>query len=336
MKLEVSILCALALLATTVNAKYLINFVRDAKGDMRLVNPNPYSVIDTHLEPFFNAETDTVFRLYTRKNPKEGQILKPNETSSVNSSNFNPQHQTRFLVHGWIQDGNSEMQSLIRNSYLAIGDFNVINVDWGMGAQTINYITARYRVASVGLVISNMIDTLVNGAGISLDTIYVIGHSLGGHVAGVVGKHQNGRINSIIGLDPAGPLFSADNDDVLSEKDAQYVETVFTNAGQLGFYGSLGGANFYANGGSSQPGCGFDLFGSCAHARAWSYFAESVTSSVGFRATRCQSHDDLAAGQCVSSSSDGVTMGGEPSNHGKGVEGFYLICTNSEEPYAKG
>lgn len=35
-------------------------------------------------------------------------------------------------------------------AYLELGEFNVVVADWGLGAQTINYITARNRVGPVG------------------------------------------------------------------------------------------------------------------------------------------------------------------------------------------
>lgn len=265
--------------STTIENR--LNFVRDANGKQHVVNRNPYTVIDAHLEPRFTAESDTVFRLYTRKNPEQEQLLKPNDTRSITSSNFNPLNPTRFLVHGWNQDRQSDILVKVRNSYLSVGAFNVISVDWGKGASTINYITARYLVEPVGSVTSQMIDTLVQTSEVPLDSINVIGHSLGAHIAGVVGKRQNGRLNTIVGLDPAGPLFSSGNSDILKREDAQYVETVGTNVGLLGISTPLGTANFYPNGGMIQPGCGFDLFGACAHARSWQYFAESISGSLG-------------------------------------------------------
>ncbi|XP_062555876.1 pancreatic triacylglycerol lipase-like [Armigeres subalbatus] len=324
----------LALAANTISVGY--NFVRDVNGKPHMINPNPYSVIDAHLEPRFTAEADIFFRLYTRKNPERDQLLKPNETSSILGSNFNPAHPIRFLIHGWNQNGESDTIINIRDSYLSVGEFNVITVDWGLGAKTINYITARNLVGPVGNVTSRLIDTLLQSTDILRKQIYVIGHSLGAHIAGVVGKHQHGQLNTIVGLDPAGPLFSVGNSDILMRADAQYVETLCTNAGLLGFYKPLGDANFYPNGGHSQPGCGVDLIGWCAHARSWIYFAESVTNSLGFQATKCVSFEALMAGKCDSGRSAIIRMGGEPSNHGQQLEGIFLVQTNSQAPFGKG
>ena len=43
------------------------------------------------------------------------------------------------------------------DSYLSVGEFNCIAVDWDLGAATINYITARNRVGEVGARIGKFI-----------------------------------------------------------------------------------------------------------------------------------------------------------------------------------
>ncbi|XP_058467036.1 pancreatic triacylglycerol lipase-like [Malaya genurostris] len=335
MKASVALFLLLAIGAHAVPLDRQRSLVYDANGRLHLVNPDPYSTVNEELEPLFNAETDVVFRLFTRSNPNSAQVIGWNDASSVQSSNFNPSHPTRFTVHGWNGDGTSGLHANIRSNYFAVGDFNVINVDWGAGAQTANYVTARNRVAAVGSVISGMVNTLVSASGISRNSVSLIGHSLGAHAAGNAGKNQNGQINTVVGLDPAGPLFSLDNSDIMGSNDAQYVEAVFSNAGTLGFDLPLGNANFYPNGGRSQPGCGTDVSGNCAHSRAHEYFAESISSSAGFRATRCASHSEILNGQCTPSGSD-ARMGGEPSNQGRGVSGVYWFNTNSASPFAQG
>ncbi|XP_058839266.1 pancreatic triacylglycerol lipase-like [Topomyia yanbarensis] len=335
MKFTIAVLLLMALRARSTPVEPRHSLVSDANGNLHLVNPNPYTVIDAELEPFFNAETDIVFRLFTRSNPNNGQVLFWNDPASVQNSNFNPAHPTRFTIHGWNGDGTSGLNSNIRNNYFAVGDFNVISVDWGAGAQTINYISARNRVLAVGEIVSRMINTLVSASGASRNSVSVIGHSLGAHAAGNAGKFQGGQIQSVIGLDPAGPLFSLGQSDIMALSDAQYVEAIFSNAGTLGFNLPLGNANFFPNGGRTQPGCGIDLTGNCAHSRAHELFAESISSTVGFRATRCVSHDEVLAGGCTSSGPDAM-MGGEPSNHGRGVDGIFRMNTNSGAPFAQG
>ncbi|XP_062555874.1 pancreatic triacylglycerol lipase-like [Armigeres subalbatus] len=288
-----------------------------------------------HFEPLFDPETDVIFRLFTRSNTESAQIIQWDNPDSLLSSNFNPTHPTRFTIHGWVSGEEANLHGLIRENLLALGDFNVINVDWGAGAQTINYVQARNRVGPVGEMVSRFIDMIVTTGGASLDDISVTGSSLGAHCAGNAGKFQQGRINTIIGMDPAGPLFSVGQPDIMHQSDGQYVEAIYTNAGVLGFNLPLGDANFYPNGGRSQPGCGIDISGNCAHTRAHQYYAESIGSPLGFVGQRCASHEEITAGTCTESGPNAL-MGGEPSNYGKGVTGFYHLITNAQSPFAMG
>ncbi|XP_021707252.1 pancreatic triacylglycerol lipase [Aedes aegypti] len=313
------------------------NLVSDDAGNIHMVDISSGTGLAyfDEFEPLFDPETDVIFRLFTRFNPDNPQIIQWDDPESLIDSNFNPAHPTRFTIHGWVSGEDANLHGLIRENLLALGEFNVVNVDWGAGAQTINYIQARNRVGAVGEMVSRFIDMLVAVGGASLDDISVTGSSLGAHCAGNAGKFQQGRINTIIGMDPAGPLFSLGQPDIMHHSDGQYVEAIYTNSGLLGFDLPLGHANFYPNGGRSQPGCGIDITGNCAHTRAHQYFAESIGSPLGFVGRRCASHEEILAGVCTESGPQAL-MGGEPSNYGKGVSGFYHLTTNGQSPFAMG
>ncbi|XP_065073472.1 lipase member H-like [Ochlerotatus camptorhynchus] len=312
--------------------------VPSSDGHLHLVNINPYNLPEADAsepELHFNPESDILFRLFTRGNPTQAQFLNINNPASITGSNFNPAHPTRFTIHGWNNDGSHWMNSGIRDELLAIGDFNVITVDWGVAANNPNYISARNAVGPAGFGVGRLIDRLIETTGVSVNNINVIGFSLGAHVAGNAGKHHGGSINSIIALDPAGPLFSAGQADAVSPQDGLYVETIMTNAGLLGINVPLGQANFYPNGGRTQPGCGIDISGGCAHDRAPEFFMESLRSSVPFQATRCASHNEILNGVCTPSGPN-ANMGGQPSNFGRGVNGIYFLTTNNASPFARG
>lgn len=200
---------------------------------------------------------------------------------------------------------------------------------------TINYIAAARRVTEVGPLLGRFINFVNIVTGQSLDNMYVVGHSLGAHIAGIAGKSVNtGRLNSVIGLDPALPLFSLDDvNGRISANDATYVEIIHTNGGLLGFFDPLGQADFYPNGGRSQAGCILDIAGICAHNRVVDFYAESIISS-NFRATRCFSFAEIQNNVCTNSGT--ALMGGEPSNQGRGVNGNYILNTNSRSPFAQG
>lgn len=98
--------------------------------------------------------------------------------------------------------------------------------------------------------------------------------------------------------------------------DAEIVESIHTNAGLLGFTHPVGDASFYPNGGRSQPGCGWDLTGLCAHARSYKFLAESIISDEAFRAYQCVSFEEMRRGRCTVHN-ESITLGGEPGNMGR-------------------
>ena len=118
----------------------------------------------------------------------------------------------------------------------------MIAVDWTAGGNTLNYITARNRVGEVARVMGSFIDFLHSFELIRFSELHIIGHSLGGQIAGLTGKAvRQGRIQVITALDPAGPLFSFSNPaERVANTDAVYVEVIHTNMGRLGFDQPIG------------------------------------------------------------------------------------------------
>ncbi|XP_053692379.1 phospholipase A1-like [Sabethes cyaneus] len=280
---------------------------------------------------FFKAYRDVSFLLYTRANADRAQTIRWNSsTADMQQLFFNPNHPTRFIIHGWMSGGGWEPSHQIKNEYLKIGDFNIIVVDWGAGASSWPYFLSRKRVASVGEVVARLIDNLVASSGISYTDITLIGFSLGAHVAGNAGKYLKGKLGTIIALDPAGPEFSYGDSDILHQDDAEYVEVLHTSK-FAGFEDPLGDADFYANiDERNQPGC---IFLTCPHSRAHEYFTESLNSPIGFWATPQQSYFTVTNDRNLRMDQK-VAMGGEPSNRDRGVRGIYYFETNSEPPYA--
>lgn len=210
-------------------------------------------------------------------------------------------------------------------------------VDWSFYGETINYISAKRNTLKAGREIAIFIDWLHDNGGLSFKTLTVIGHSLGAHVAGITGKNvTKGVINSIIGLDPAMPLFDLNKPDSrLASTDAFYVETVHTNGGMNGFYNPIGKASFYANGGKSQPGCKFDINGNCAHARSVEFYVEALENenSNNFLVNHCQNLTEMDNFSCWGRN-DLIRLGA--SSNARLAEGIYAFNTSSEKPYALG
>ena len=159
-------------------------------------------------------------------------------------------------------------------------------MDWGPLATIDNYFTACFNTPRVGCYAGKelVVDILVRALGQDPDKIHVIGHSLGAHVAGHLGRTVQeylslkiGRITGLYkshfsirylgkqcvhaGLDPGKPWIDNMGPDAkVLPTDADFVDIMHTNSGlifdgELSFPEPLGHADFYPNGGSHQPGC---------------------------------------------------------------------------------
>lgn len=160
---------------------------------------------------------------------------------------------------------------------------------------------------------------------------YLVGHSLGGQCAGLVGRHlrkisnENFVIPKIYALDPAGPDFERKlplilhkGFDCISRNDASYVQVIHTNGNNYGVRGTVGHADFYPNGGMNQPGCKDD---SCSHQFAWMFYQQSVREEGGFLARKCDAYENFERGNCDSNE---VSFMGYSSNGTLPMGTYYL------------
>ncbi|XP_015744013.1 lipase member I isoform X2 [Python bivittatus] len=198
--------------------------------------------------------------LYTRRNQNCAELL--NEHNITTSTHLNVTKNIVIIIHGYRFTGSPPIwMDRIKNLLLEKEDFNIIIVDWNRGATTVNYFSAVNSAKNVVHNVKNLIDQMLeNGA--SFDSVYMIGVSLGAHIAGFVGKAYSGKIGRITGLDPAGPLFTRNlANERLDHTDAQFVDVIHTDTDGFGFKEPLGNIDFYPNGGTDQPGCPKTIFG---------------------------------------------------------------------------
>lgn len=72
---------------------------------------------------------------------------------------------------------------------------------------------------------ADFITSLVSTFKLNLNALKFVGHSLGAHVSGNAGAALQGTVDRIVGLDPAGPLFSVKNTaNRLDPTDAKFVQ----------------------------------------------------------------------------------------------------------------
>ncbi|ODM94556.1 Pancreatic triacylglycerol lipase [Orchesella cincta] len=293
------------------------------------------------LNPLFwgstlDREQHIHFLLYTRGDTSPYELTVGN-VDSLESSKFDKALPTKIVIHGFTNSDKVGLAPVARSAYInsknsALPPVNLIVVDWGK------------NTFLVGVKVARFIEFLV-AQGNSLNKIHCIGHSLGAHIAGFAGSNMtNMTLPRITALDPALPLFEdATDENRIDPSDAAYsypyVDVIHTAGGgsstnrngraALAFFEPRGHADFYVNNGKTQPGCGLDIFGACAHLRAYEYYFESVANPVGFLSCECNSWKEYDAGTCECSNV--AFMGEHCSNSSRGM--FYLK-TRSRAPYA--
>lgn len=152
----------------------------------------------------FDASNETEFHLYTRSNPNGS--IKLDQFSDKIASQFDRKKPTKLVIHGFLNDGESPVAKKITAAYLKNFDVNVIVVNWGNGANPllISYDHSAARTREVGKVGAQFLMWLLKDDPKMWDNLTVVGHSLGAHTAGFMGKNilDGNKIGRIVGLDP--------------------------------------------------------------------------------------------------------------------------------------
>ncbi|CAK1555946.1 unnamed protein product [Leptosia nina] len=260
--------------------------------------------------PYVLNNNDIEFRLYTRHNPVEGQVLTIDDDESLFASNIDFNDKTVFFFHGFMETGEDSSSLMVKEAYVQVGNVNMIMVD----AQRLEagpwYFTAASNTWYIGRFTAMFIDYLAT-RGLKLSNLHLVGHSLGAQIAGVVGHTvKSGRVSRITGLDPALPLFeNVPLAQRLDPTDAEFVDIIHSDAGIFGYNRPCGHVDFFPNGGvSPQPGCELEvvlpqqeLFNKffCSHWQSFRFFSESVLRPEGFIASECSSWKEYIRGHCA-------------------------------------
>jgi len=78
-------------------------------------------------------------------------------------------------------------------------DANVVIVDWGGGAELLNYFQSASNTRTMGAYSALVFDNLVNNGGSSSRT-WCMGHSLGAHLCGHTGMRSVVGLQRVTGL----------------------------------------------------------------------------------------------------------------------------------------
>ncbi|XP_031627080.1 lipase member H-A-like [Contarinia nasturtii] len=305
----------------------------------------------------FDAKRDVFYEMYCRfSNHSTATTLQEIDSNILNNDNFilngendnrtligvqncrwnwHPNRPTRLFIHGYFSDQDTLQK--YAHAFLERDDFNFIAINWLRGAKTINYVKARHRIREVGQAVARFIDYLVT-LGLNLDELTCVGHSLGAHTCGIVGKNiKSGKLATIIALDPALPLFHLKDESCrLHYSDANYVQVIHTSGGFLGVKHPIGHADFYPNFGCVQPECAsiIPFVGEvCSHTRVHDLFIESLKRTSRFLATKCLSYGEIYDEKC-SEHGENALMGGDLVNLISRPLGLYYLQTRGKSPFA--
>ncbi|XP_045775463.1 pancreatic triacylglycerol lipase-like [Maniola jurtina] len=329
MKTVLCLLCvavcyAIAGASSLVDGKYS-RYIEFPDGDGVMQAVDLLEPVDTELlREVERNPANNNYLLYTRRNRRSSQRLIINNVNSIRNSNFNANHQTVVIAHGWLGNQNTNINPTIRDAYLNKGEANVIVLDWRRLAVS-TYPTAAAGVPAVGRGLGQFLEFLHSVTGQPFNRMHLAGFSLGAHLVGNAGRQLGGRVARVTGLDPAGPLWNR-NSERLRPTDGVYVEAIHTDGGTtgLGIGTAIANADFFPNGGNSQPGCYNSI---CNHNRAYELFASTVTRNhlVG---RQCSNTAQISANSCRGSS---FHMGNDDLN--KTGSGLFRVNTGRRYPF---
>ncbi|KAG5890813.1 hypothetical protein JTB14_008254 [Gonioctena quinquepunctata] len=282
------------------------------------------------------------FFLYTRRTQENPELIDTTKEESLFYSQFNRAYPTKVVIHGFGGGRMYAPSTDMRDAYFYRGNYNIFIVDYGTLVKEPCLKQMEWAPRFCAKCVAQLIRYLTqHPRGLRADDLHIIGYSVGAHIGGLVANYldpdKDGKLGRITGLDPTIFFYMGQNSSRdLDSSDAHFVDILHTGAGILGQWGPNGHADFYINGGSSQPGCGSDTVFktvACDHTKVTPYFIESIVTKDGFWAYPCPSLLSFMIGWCSPKDHEYVLMGEHVSHKSRGT---YYVKTKPNVPYAIG
>lgn len=127
---------------------------------------------------------NVTFHLYTRDTQSQPVQLDMNQPSSILKAKFADGRPLVILFHGYTGDKDFAPNRQIRPAYFRKGEFNIISVDYKKLAMNPCYPFAVKNLPTVANCTAQLIDFLVDKNVFTLNSIHVIGFSLGAQTSG--------------------------------------------------------------------------------------------------------------------------------------------------------
>ncbi|XP_073451925.1 pancreatic lipase-related protein 2-like isoform X2 [Aquarana catesbeiana] len=305
---------------------------------------------------------NTRFLLYTRDNLNTYQEISAIQHNTIEESNFKTFRKTRFIIHGFLDNGENSWMIQMCQAMLKVEDVNCICVDWHGGSLGL-YTQASNNIRVVGAEVAFFTKILQNVFDYSPSNVHIIGHSLGAHAAGEAGKNHPG-IDRITGLDPAQPYFQGTPIEVrLDPSDAKLVDAIHTDGaptlinidfGGFGMSQTVGHLDFFPNGGEHMPGCKkteilnvgsldritnvVEDLAACNHLRSYKYYTESILNPEGFMGYAASSYNDFQEGVGFPCPKNGCPMMGHFAANYSGIKFFtqkFYLNTGDDKIFSR-
>lgn len=268
--------------------------------------------------------------------------------SIIEDPKFDKSQSTVLYLHGYLEDPDVESVHVIVDAYLERKNVNLIVLDWGELADGNYMFDAVVNIKQLAPVLAKELLTHFNN-GLDINKFHIVGHSLGGQMAGIIGREvyerskKTMKIKRISGLDPAFPLFYMGKlANHLNQSDAQFVDVIHTDAWIYGAPVSTGTADFWPNSGKTlQPGCpkrNYKMLSDndlSSHRRSWWFWAESVANKYPdkFNSVKAKNWSDFKNGKFINDNNTHVQMGHDcPTD----ICGDYFLQTNGVCPFGRG
>jgi len=284
------------------------------------------------------AEQYLDYFLFTLDNPNADEGIRFNWTNMP--TQFDPTKKTIFMSHGW-NSGWTRMQgvmdAILKTAQI---DVQVVQIEWGYGASGIWYPQCASNAQVAGACAGHVATLFHERFGAPWESMSCVGHSLGAHTCGYMGKATQGQLGRVSGIDPAGPWFTDEDPRVrIDATDSQFTDVMHTNGDTflgLGLGYGVGDADFYPNLGYEQPPCGGSPLPGCDHNIGVTYYINSITApECTFTSVKCNSESDAINGLCDScQGSDDCQRMGYYADTMRG-RGTFFLETTASAPYCK-
>ncbi|CAK1601303.1 unnamed protein product [Parnassius mnemosyne] len=269
----------------------------------------------------------------------------------IQSSSFDKSLTTVIYTFGYQGKTAGPATTAVLSAYIDKKKSNVILLDWeeeakmGLLGFAASYATsAAPNAKRIGEELGNSLLTLID-AGLDINSIHLIAHSLGAQLMGYTGRwmRQRGKaVSRITGLDPARALFEGTFAfyTTLDRTAAMYVDIIHTDSGNYGISKATGTVDIWPNyygKNIKQPGCpqnASDRFSSddlCSHNRSWQYFVEAILSPTNISAVCAENYQAWMADYTKCNQT--IYIGDLINTRARGN---YYCSTNSEPPFGKG